>query len=122
MTDPSILLVEDDEITNFISKNVLSKMGISNVDVAINGAQGLEHISKSCPDLIFLDITMPVKDGFEFLEECEDANPCPNMKVAMLTSSIRPADKERAFRHACVVDYIEKPLLPEKVEHVIGKL
>ena len=71
-----LLLVDDDSIATYISKTVLKRFGIEgDISIAINGKDALkiiDHHVKSdppCPQVIFLDINMPVMDGFEFLEE-----------------------------------------------------
>ena len=118
----SVLLVEDDAITNFLSEDVLHRAGVKKVEAVTDGRQALAYLlAAACPDLIFLDINMPVMDGFEFLETKQEENICPEVKVAMLTSSIRPKDKLKASSYG-VIAYIEKPLTKEKVEDVVSQL
>src|SRR4051794_24668996 len=68
-----ILLVDDDDISNALSKRVISRTGLAeNISVATNGQDALDYIlspHKSFPELIFLDISMPVMDGFQFLKK-----------------------------------------------------
>ena len=116
-----VLLVEDDETTNFLSKMVLKHVGIQKVEAVLNGKAACEYLSKVCPDIIFLDLNMPVMDGWSFLDEKMNGNYCPKVKIALLTSSIRSRDRERALKYECVVDYLEKPLTREKVEAVINR-
>ncbi|MCX2745490.1 response regulator [Mangrovivirga sp. M17] len=111
-----ILLVEDDEVTNFLSKSVLKSAGFEKIDEALNGMEAYERIQIECPDIIFLDINMPVMDGWEFLEEKKEKAQCENVKIIMLTSSPHPADKKKARSYPCVIEYFEKPLTNEKVE------
>jgi CheY-like chemotaxis protein len=117
-----VLLVEDDEITNFLSETILSALGITSVFATLNGMEGLTYLTQDCPDLILLDIAMPVMDGFEFLEEKQKTGACPASKVAMLTSSIRKTDQDKASAFPEVIDYLEKPLSPEKVQKLLAKL
>jgi len=117
-----VLLVEDDETTNFISKMALQEAGIEDVDEALNGKQACDYIEKDCPDFIFLDIKMPMMDGWDFLDEMITNGLCKETKVAMLTSSARPEDKKRAEDYDCVIAYLEKPLTKVKVEGVMEKL
>ncbi len=113
-----VLLVEDDETANFLSKIVLEKAGLKDINVVWNGKEACEYLQKRCPDIIFLDIKMPVMDGWEFLDEKYNRGLCRKVKVAMLSSSIRLEDKEKAKDYDCVVTYLEKPLTVEKVERV----
>lgn len=117
-----ILLVEDDETSNFISKIVLKSAGISDVEEVLNGKEAYSHLQNSCPDLIFLDINMPVMSGWEFLEEMKTHALCDEVKIAMLTSSIHPDDKKMAENYPYVIAYLEKPLTQEKIEEVRSKI
>ncbi|MEQ8219930.1 MAG: response regulator [Arenibacter sp.] len=117
-----VLLVEDDETTNFISKIILKSAGFLNVEEALNGMEACRHLEKDCPDLIFLDINMPVMDGWEFLDEKKVSAPCKDAKIAILTSSTHPEDQKRAENYPCVIAYLEKPLTNEKVEGLKQKL
>ena len=117
-----VLLVEDDETTNFISKMALQEAGIEDVDEALNGKQACDYIEKDCPDFIFLDIKMPMMDGWDFLDEMISKSLCKETKIAMLTSSARPEDKNRAETYGCVIAYLEKPLTKVKVEEIMDKL
>ena len=116
-----VLLVEDDETTNFLSKMVLKHVGVQHVDEVQNGKAAREYLAKACPDFIFLDVNMPVMDGWSFLDEKIDRNYCPKAKIAMLTSSIRSSDRERARKYKCVVEYLEKPLTQAKVQSIMDR-
>jgi len=117
-----VLLVEDDKIANFISKRVLKGAGVEDVDEVLNGKDACDYLEKDCPDFIFLDIKMPVMDGWEFLDEQKTRGFCDDVKVAMLTSSVHPEDKKKAKNYACVIAYLEKPLTKEKVKGIIKGL
>jgi CheY-like chemotaxis protein len=123
-----ILLIDDDSVSNFLNEMALQEMNLSDqIHVSENGEEALnflyEHCCKqgegteNCPDLIFLDINMPVMDGFQFLEEFEKlpyARKKP-VKIVMLTSSNATKDLERA-KSMNVEGYIVKPLCKEKIE------
>lgn len=115
-----ILLVDDDKAMNYLSREVLTELNASNeIAVAENGQEAILHITNSnCPDVIFLDIRMPFMDGFEFLDSLTQKGICRHVKVVMLTSSIRPEDRKKAFSYKFVIDYFEKPLTEEKIQKV----
>lgn len=117
-----VLLVDDDENTNFLSKMVLNTAGFNDIREVLNGQEAYEQIEQDCPDIIFLDINMPVMDGWEFLDEKKTKAPCKHVKIVLLTSSTFVEDKKRAVRYPCVVDYIVKPLTQEKVKQIKVKL
>lgn len=119
-----ILLVDDDSINNFINIKILRKIGASEkVKTALNGQEALEYIKEfcqatelCCPDLIFLDINMPVMNGFEFLEAYRHlklGNKC-KVKIVVLTTSTNPSDLDR-IRDLGITDFLSKPLTEEKV-------
>jgi CheY-like chemotaxis protein len=122
MKELKILLVEDDEITNFLSRIVLKKIGITQVDAVLDGQKAIQYLDNGCPDLIYLDINMPIMDGFEFLEARKMTGFSEEPKVAILTSSIMQSDRIKAGKYPCVIDYIEKPLTVVKATHAIAKL
>jgi CheY-like chemotaxis protein len=106
----SILLIDDDTATNFISKMLIKKSGITNhIETVSNGKQALEYLTNSGkyektgidypkPTLILLDINMPVMDGWEFVQLYSelDSYQKGEIVIIMLTSSLNPDDKERA--------------------------
>lgn len=118
----SILLVEDDPISNFISHTKLKQNGFEKVDIVENGQLAVSYLEKRIPHLIFLDINMPVMDGFEFLEYLKKSNRYSKTKIVMLTSSIRPCDREYSKEFKNVIDFLEKPLNKFKIEYVLDKL
>jgi CheY-like chemotaxis protein len=115
-----ILLVDDDATANYLSKELLESLNAAKeIEVAENVLRALKMISQEdCPDIVFLDIKMPGLDGFDFLDKLKKLALPKNVKIVLLTSSLRPEDKLRAFSYKAVVDYLEKPLTPEKVQMI----
>ena len=126
-----ILLIDDDSVSNFLSEMALQDMNLSDqVHVSENGEEALDFICEhccnkekgaDCPDLIFLDINMPVMDGFQFLEALEKIPYLHKkpMKIVMLTSSNANKDIEKAKKFN-IDGYIVKPLSPEKLNLLLG--
>jgi len=121
MTELNILLVDDDNIMNFISKKILTSMGFRNITVVTDGKQASDSLKENCPGLVFLDIDMPVMDGFDFLNHTVKEILCTQMKVVIVTSSNRKSDKIKAIQFSSVIDYVEKPLNQDKVRKVLEK-
>ena len=118
-----IMLIDDDNIFNFLNKQIIKIDNFAEkVSSHINAVNALEELKKfsesnsECfPDLIFLDINMPVMDGWQFLEEFEKLpDRCiSKCKVYMLSSSIDPEDIEKSRTFKTVKDFISKPLTEE---------
>ncbi len=122
MNNISILLVDDDDIANFISEKVLRTLGFDSIRAVTDVKQAYERLEQKCPDLVFLDINMPVMDGFSFLSRAAKELLCKHMNVVILTSSNRQKDKDKASQFINVVDYIEKPLNQDKVQQALAKV
>lgn len=121
----SILLVDDDEINNFISIKLIKK-ALSNTEITacLNGKFAIDQLweitSKNpdkLPDYILLDINMPIMNGWEFLDEYEKLkiDPSHKTKIFIISSSVFSNDINRAKSYPLVVDFISKPLNVEKI-------
>ncbi len=111
----SVMIIDDDAIHCFITERLLQGYLFSKEIIAHeNSKDALDYLKqmqgKKMPDYIFLDICLPVIDGFEFLSEFEKLSPPCQSKVVILTASIAPEDKEKAKEFKCVVDWMAKPL------------
>ncbi|MBM1107898.1 response regulator [Aurantibacter crassamenti] len=124
----TVLLVDDDEATNFIHNMVIKQMNCTeNIVIKENGIEALEYLTTSLegkfpqPDLIFLDINMPAMDGWEFLEEYKklDKNQLAQTVIVMLTTSLNPDDKDKAGQVNGISGFMSKPLTSELVEKVL---
>src|SRR6476659_1603379 len=123
-----IMLVDDDPITNFINYITLTKMKISrHVVIARNGEEALNYINEyksqhqSMPELILLDVLMPVMDGFEFLEKFEQVcNPqfCKS-KVIMLSTLFSKSDISVLNQRGYSL-FLNKPLNELRLLEMLG--
>ena len=124
-----ILLIDDDFTTNYLHKKIISKSEIDlPIEVANNGKEGIDkllELNKTINDkdtlvLIFLDINMPIMDGWGFLEIFNKIKPTLNFSTNLfiVSSSINPDDEDRAKSNPEVLDYLPKPLTADR----LGKL
>ena len=113
------MLIDDNETDNFISKRIIELTNFaSQVEVASSGQEALEYLNRHAsteeklPDLIFLDINMPVMDGFMFLYEFENLPSAIRKKsrVVILSSSDNKRDIDKIINNKSVIQYITKPL------------
>ena len=122
MTKPvrRFILIDDDALTNLLSKKIILK-NINNVEVKdfIDPELALEHIEAEFGQnqsegetIIFLDINMPTLTGWEFLDKFERFSTLikNQFRIYMLSSSVDPADVQRAKLNPLVTDFIEKPI------------
>ncbi|MES2731289.1 MAG: response regulator [Bacteroidota bacterium] len=119
----NILLIDDDSISNILTKLHLQRLDITEeVQIVTNGQEGLDYLKKQCsPELILLDINMPVMDGFEFLEQFVDLPLTDKPIIVMYTSSSDPKDIKKAESFH-VAGYINKPFTREKLYAILDKL
>ena len=108
MAKPKILLVDDTRLVLELEKSFLK---LSHVEVltAANGAEALELIRKDPPDLIFMDLNMPVMDGIACCTELKADPFLGSIPVIMLTTAGREGDRERAKNAGCD-DFLTKPV------------
>ncbi len=113
------MLIDEDEIDNIINQKIIESNNFSErVMVFQTGTDALDFLrvnsknGENLPDLIFLDINMPIMDGFQFLEEFEklESPILDKSKIIMLSSSISPRDIDRAASNRFVKKYLNKPL------------
>ena len=121
----SILLVDDDYITNYVNKRLIVKSELcEDVFIANNGAEALNFLKKNSewPDLIFLDINMPVMDGFEFLQKYRALERSEKEKtiIVMLTTSTNSNDMDKVINLGNN-DFLNKPLTKEQLCKVHNK-
>ena len=124
-----ILLVDDDQIANYLHKNFLNKIAsVSHITTANNGEQALSHLHNclqaehSFPEIIFLDINMPVCDGFEFVEAFNKFTVPQKSQVdiVVLTSSSNVSDIHR-MENLGIKYYLNKPLNKESLSDFFNK-
>ncbi|HEX8548118.1 MAG TPA: response regulator [Cytophagaceae bacterium] len=126
-----VMLVDDSDTDNFINRRVLeiSKFS-SKIVVKDSGRSGLEYLEANkddvtkLPDLIFLDINMPIVDGFVFLYEFENLSDeiRGKCKIIILSSSDNKRDIDRLVDNRYVVNFITKPLSMEALIEIKSEL
>ncbi|MEP6677055.1 MAG: response regulator [Ferruginibacter sp.] len=130
-----ILLIDDDEPTNYISKMLIEEAGCaSHIEIAQSGQKALDYLTSSehlgresksfpCPDLIFLDINMPAMNGWEFLQKYNilEQHHKGEIIMVMLTTSLNPDDEAKANKTPDISGFESKPLTAEKLNNILKK-
>ena len=122
------LLVDDDPTTNYLNRKLLEKLDVTEqVMVALNGQEALQVLaaecteaSPTCPALIFLDVNMPIMDGFSFLSAYQQLPLAKQQAIVivMLTTSLHPRDLQR-LEALPVAGFLSKPLNPAKINSIL---
>ena len=124
-----IYIVEDDPITSMITELLVSQHKlVGEVQKYMNGQAAFDKLqlvsqqATDIPDLILLDLNMPVMDGWEFLEAFSRLELEKPVCVCVLTSSIDPDDIEKSKMYKEVKGYFTKPLDGEMIDKMLGLL
>lgn len=125
-----ILCVDDDPITLMLCKKVIAKANFSGeIESAKDGVEALKffdslaengHEGEGYPELIFLDLNMPIMDGWEFLDEFSKnlTQSFPKTKIIVLSSSIDPKDINKSKSYPMVLDFLPKPITVEMLNNI----
>jgi CheY-like chemotaxis protein len=117
-----ILLVEDNAMNRDMLSRRLARKGYE-VAIAIDGQQGIDMARSETPDLILMDMSLPVVDGWEATRQLKSAPETQSIPVIALTAHAMAGDREKAVEAGCN-DYdikpIELPRLLEKIEALLG--
>jgi CheY-like chemotaxis protein len=118
-----ILLVEDNEMNRDMLSRRLARKGYE-VSIAVDGKQGVEMAQQDAPDLILMDMSLPVLDGWEATRQLKGADATRGIPVIALTAHAMSGDREKALEAGCD-DYdtkpIELPRLLEKIESMLSR-
>jgi CheY-like chemotaxis protein len=124
----SILLVDDDEINNFISIKLIKKaLEYTEITACLDGSYAIKKLldlqakdPNSLPDYILLDINMPIMNGWEFLEDFKrlEIDPLNKSKIYIISSSVFSNDINKAKSYPLVKNFISKPLNVDKIKEL----
>ncbi len=125
-----LVIIDDDPIDHFLIKHVLRGTNyFDTTTYTVYGSLILDYIEENksnpekLPDVILVDLNMPIFSGWDFLEGLQElcSSIQKNIKVYVLTSSIRPTDKEAAEQYPFVRSFISKPLEPYMIENITSR-
>ncbi len=132
-TVDSILLIDDDEATNFLNQVIIKECNcFKNIHISFNAQDALDFLRSigkhkrsndvGLPEIILLDINLPGMDGWEFLDRYGNLNLCglSNTIVALLTIAPKENNLYKIKEYDFLKDYLEKPLTPEKLYQIVG--
>jgi CheY-like chemotaxis protein len=114
---PKILLVEDNEMNRDMLSRRLQRKGYE-VLMAVDGGAGLELARSQAPDLILMDMSLPVMDGWTATRELKKDEGTRRIPVIALTAHAMPSDRDKALEAGCD-DYDTKPI---ELSRLLGKI
>jgi len=128
----NVLVIDDDEISNFIYTRVISASGIvENIKSCMSGQEALNYLKElsetnpeQFPAMIFLDINMPVMNGWDFLDQYNQIIPehiQSNSILCILSSSVYKDDIDKANTYTQVKEYVPKPLTTDYLKTLFKK-
>jgi CheY-like chemotaxis protein len=116
------LLIDDNYIDNFVTRKIIEGSNFAESIVVVRSAtEAITSLSegKILPDVIFLDVRMPLMSGFEFLEEYDKINiNKSDIKIFMLSSSLDPMDMRKSSDNKYITQFIHKPLTQKALEEL----
>ncbi|MEP1094017.1 MAG: response regulator [Cyclobacteriaceae bacterium] len=116
-----ILLVDDDDIFLVLGTITIEKLfPEAEIFTVPHGEEALDFLQENDVDIMFLDLNMPILDGWEVLEELAKRER-KRMAIFVVTSSIDPSDRQKANSNPLVYDLIEKPLDESNIKSAIKK-
>ena len=125
----SVLLIDDNDIDLFINKKIIEFNNFSNKLISLSSSKEaldyLQTVDKGAlPQIIFLDLNMPLSDGFQFLSEFSKLadHIRTGVSIVILTSSNNPNDKDKVEKNANVLYFLSKPLNEEKLQIIRNKI
>jgi len=124
-----IYVVDDDDIYQYaVKKKILKRKLSAEVNTFKNGKDAILHLGEvvktggPLPDVIFLDLNMPIMDGWEFLDEFGKLSKENNIRIYILSSSVDSRDIERAKNYGMVNGFIAKPLTDAKIKELAQEI
>jgi CheY-like chemotaxis protein len=125
-----LVFIDDDPIDHFMMKHLLrGKNYFDTTTYTIYGSLVLDYIEENktdpekLPDVIFVDLNMPLFSGWEFLERLEQiqAGIDKEIQVYVISSSLRPVDREISTKYPFVNEFITKPIDTQEVERIVAR-
>ncbi len=115
----SALVVDDSAHSRILLLRLLQRSGITQVELAVNGADGIQRYKASKPDMVFLDAIMPEMDGLTALREIKQIDP---VSIVVMTTSLSEKEKVMQFKDAGANYYLLKPFENDKFDQTLVKI
>lgn len=122
----TIMIIDNDQVNSFVLKNIINR-NYSDAEISLfpDGADALKNLeernakNQPFPDVILLDIYMPIMNGFEFLERYTDKFSHKESSIFAMSNSLSKEDQTRANEFSVVKGFITKPLIYNNIQFII---
>ncbi len=114
-----ILLAEDNPVNQIIAKKVFEKLGCT-VEVAENGLEAFEKLSREKHDIVFMDCQMPILDGYDATRRIRTEHVFKDVPIIAMTANALAGDKEKCLDIG-MNDYLSKPIVADQIDTVLAK-
>ena len=122
----NLLVVDDDKTNTFVTKMILNPLGLfDHVEYVANGKEAVHYFQNGVnpiPDLVLLDLNMPIMTGLEFLNWYEKSPHYGKTKFSILSSSVKEEDMNLSDQFADVIGFIEKPISKKNILDILQKI
>ena len=119
-------IIDDDKILTYVLQRIMGSVdSFENIEIFQNGKEAINQLSaakknpEALPDIILLDLNMPVMDGWQFLDEFEKINLDKKISLYIVSSSIDVHDHNKAKNYKTVSDFLIKPIGKKQIEQMI---
>lgn len=119
-------IIDDDKILSYVLQRIMGSLNFSEkIEVFENGQEAINQLADiklnpdSLPDVILLDLNMPVMDGWQFLDEFEKIHLDKKITLYIVSSSIDARDHKKAKSYKTVSDFLIKPIGKKQIEQMI---
>lgn len=124
-----ILIIDNDQVNSFVLRNIITRnYPTAKVHLCVDGTDGLDHLQrlhdqgKPFPQVVLLDIYMPIMDGFEFLEEYNKKFGENDTAIFAMSNSLDKNDQKKANDFNMVRGFITKPLIYNNIQFIVDSL
>jgi CheY-like chemotaxis protein len=116
---PTVMVVEDYDDTRALLKSILERKGFRVVE-AVNGREAVERAASECPDLILMDLDLPILDGIEATNRIRQMGALCAVPIVAITAYPMSYTRVKAFAQGCD-EYIPKPIELARLEEVLRR-
>ncbi len=120
------MIVDNDQVNSFVLKNIITRnYSEAQITMFPDGADAIEHLEQvnklgeDFPDVILLDIYMPIMNGFEFLDRYSQRHSHKHTSIFAMSNSLSKEDQQRANEYSVVKGFITKPLIYNNIQFII---